>query len=207
MLIAIVGPVKSGKSKALLETYKSLSVEHKCVLLASCVSQENGNTIKSRCGLAEEAIPIKSYYEAVQYIDDNEYIFIDEVQFLPNEQGALKAVINRAIDKTVIVCGLDMDFRGDVFPTMATTLCMADEVRKMNGNCDICKVENISTMSLRLENGKPAEFDAELVSLDGEENGGVKIEYLTTCRDCYIKTYKQTNLDKLIEETQKARLY
>ena len=65
MFKCIVGPVKSEKSKVLIERYNSDS-EH-TLLFSPYIAQENGMKVKSRYGTEVNSIPITSITEKTFY--------------------------------------------------------------------------------------------------------------------------------------------
>lgn len=186
----VVGPVKAGKSRALIQRYED---EYSSIRLFSARrAQENGEKIKSRAGEdVLDSIPISSLSEILYHLDypiPIHLLLIDEVQFIDAEPSILQYILaelgKRNID--LVVYGLDMDYKGMPFPTTAMCMSMADKVVKIHGTCDICHLAQ-STMSLRMYNNKPVSLsaDIDLVQLD---NTGETI-YLTVCRDCFNKIY------------------
>lgn len=195
MFKVIVGPVKAGKSRALLQRCEDIYTRVR--LFSAVNSQMGGQAIKSRnSDHTEESIPISKLSEVLHHIDyptPVTTLLVDEVQFLevtPEELiYTLRALGKRHID--LIVYGLDMDYKGMPFMSTATCMSMADKVIKVHGHCDICKTRE-SSMSLRMLNNKPVPLDdkVELVQLDGTG----ETTYLTVCRECFNKAYEGMHL-------------
>ena len=189
MFKVIVGPVKASKSKALINRAE----EEDTVLFSSELALENGKKIRSRCGSEISSTPITSISEIIPSIYDNRVrtILVDEIQFINITIVALDTVSSliEEHNKTLIVYGLDLDYKG--LPFTSTALCMsyADKVIKVNGICEECGMP--STMSVRCSDGKPVDITehADLVSLDNTGN----ITYKTVCRKCYNKIYNVIN--------------
>ena len=191
MFKVIVGPVKSEKSKVLIERYNS-DKEH-TLLLAPKIAQEEGKLIKSRYGTEANSVAITSVTEVIPKLNDEirkgreiHTIMIDEIQFVNLLPDTLISVVDELAKNniTLIAYGLDMDYRGYPFTPTAVCMALADVVIKVHGYCDVCKKED-STMSLRIDNGEVVGKKGyrQLIQLDGENN----TEYLSVCRNCYNK--------------------
>ncbi|TMM55419.1 thymidine kinase [Sulfitobacter sabulilitoris] len=100
-------------------------------------------------------------------------IFIDEAQFLSEDQVWQLA---RAVDdlKVPIMCyGLRVDFRGKLFPGSATLLALADEMREVR---TICHCGKKATMVVRQDADGRAMRDGAQVQIGGNET------YVSLCR-------------------------
>ncbi len=100
-------------------------------------------------------------------------VFIDEAQFLSEDQVWQLA---RAVDDLgvpVMCYGLRVDFRGKLFPGSAALLALADEMREVR---TICHCGKKASMVVRLgPDGKPAHEGAQ-VQIGGNET------YVSLCR-------------------------
>lgn len=100
-------------------------------------------------------------------------IFIDEAQFLTEDQVWQLA---RAVDDqdVPIMCfGLRVDFRGKLFPGSATLLALADELREIR---TICHCGKKATMVMRRGADGKAMRDGVQVQIGGNET------YVSLCR-------------------------
>ena len=100
-------------------------------------------------------------------------IFIDESQFLSNDQVWQLA---RAVDDlgVPIMCyGLRVDFQGMLFPGSATLLALADEMREVR---TICHCGKKATMVVRLDAEGKAIREGAQVQIGGNET------YVSLCR-------------------------
>lgn len=100
-------------------------------------------------------------------------IFVDEAQFLEEEQVWQLA---RAVDdlSVPIMCfGLRVDFRGKLFPGSATLLALSDEMREVR---TICHCGKKATMVVRLDENGKALKDGAQVQIGGNET------YVSLCR-------------------------
>lgn len=100
-------------------------------------------------------------------------VFIDEAQFLTDEQVWQLA---RAVDDLgvpVMCYGLRVDFRGKLFPGSAALLALADEMREVR---TICHCGKKATMVVRMDDSGNALKDGAQVQIGGNET------YVSLCR-------------------------
>ncbi len=100
-------------------------------------------------------------------------VFVDEAQFLSEDQVWQLA---RAVDdlNIPIMCyGLRVDFRGQLFPGSATLLALADEMREVR---TICHCGKKATMVIRQDETGRALTDGDQVLVGGNET------YVSLCR-------------------------
>ena len=100
-------------------------------------------------------------------------VFIDEAQFLEEDQVWQLA---RAVDDlgVPIMCfGLRVDFRGKLFPGSATLLALSDEMREVR---TICHCGKKATMVVRKAPDGTVLTDGAQVAVGGNET------YLSLCR-------------------------
>lgn len=100
-------------------------------------------------------------------------VFIDEAQFLQEEQVWQLA---RAVDdlQVPVMCyGLRVDFRGQLFPGSSTLLALADEMREIR---TICHCGKKATMVVRQDKDGNALRDGEQIQIGGNET------YVSLCR-------------------------
>jgi thymidine kinase len=76
--------------------------------------------------------------EHIRMHREEKFVVIDEVQFLsPSSAETIRSLVERSV-KTVIAAGLDMDYMGVAFDTVAKLCCYADEVVKLKAVCSLC---------------------------------------------------------------------
>lgn len=173
----ITGCMFSGKTEELIERVKSREEEFEAVIPES----SGDDNIVSHDGSEIEAIKVTpkkhTATDVVEKIDDEvEVVALDQV----NLYSKLANEVCRTLfmeGKTLIVSGLDMDFRGTPFPPMGELMCVADEVVKKKAECEFCGEE--ANMTQRLINGRPASYEDSIIMVGGEE------VYLPSCRDCH----------------------
>ena len=192
MIKITTGPVKSGKSKKLIETYNMLTEQGiKVQVFSSKYSLTSGESIVSRYGTNIKAIPISSLFD-IQYHTkpDTKAILIDEFQFLDMNSKEIKIFMEKhQYDYDYYIFGLNLDYQKRPFKLMAHMMCYADEIDIATGYCDICGGVP-GKYSLRLENDKPADINSngKIIILDGEY-GEQNISYQQICDKCWRKIY------------------
>ena len=100
-------------------------------------------------------------------------VFVDEAQFLSEDQVWHLA---RAVDdlRVPVMCyGLRVDFRGKLFPGSATLLALADEMREVR---TICHCGKKATMVIRQTADGAVVTDGAQVQIGGNET------YVSLCR-------------------------
>ena len=99
-------------------------------------------------------------------------IAIDEVQFFDESIIEItRKIANNG--KSVILAGLDLDYRAEFFGSMPSLLAIADEVVKLNSVCTFCS-------------GR-ARFSHRISKDDGVVVLGEKDKYVPLCRSCYVE--------------------
>ncbi|MDW4497347.1 thymidine kinase [Sulfitobacter sp. D35] len=135
--------------------------------------------IASRIGIGQDADTFEPGEELFGKIEARQKagpvacVFIDEAQFLSEEQVWQLA---RAVDdlRVPVMCyGLRVDFRGQLFPGSATLLALADEMREVR---TICHCGKKATMVVRLGPDGKALREGAQVQIGGNET------YLSLCR-------------------------
>jgi thymidine kinase len=173
--------MNAGKSTVLLQAAHNY-VERGMVpyLLTAQFDNRAGNgRIASRIGIGQEADTFGTDEDLFEKIKNRleagpcACIFIDEAQFLGEEQVWQLA---RAVDDlgVPIMCyGLRVDFRGLLFPGSATLLALADEMREVR---TICHCGKKATMVVRQDAEGQAIKEGAQVQIGGNET------YVSLCR-------------------------
>ena len=171
----------AGKSTVLLQAaynYRDRGMET-YLLTARFDNRAGRGQIASRIGIEAEADTFDGAddlfvrLEARLQAGPVACVFVDEAQFLTEDQVWQLA---RAVDdlSVPVMCyGLRVDFRGKLFPGSATLLALADEMREVR---TICHCGKKATMVVRQdENGKVLRDGAQ-VQIGGNET------YVSLCR-------------------------
>jgi thymidine kinase len=140
--------------------------------------------IASHSGRRMPATPVASALELHRRIleDDVQIAACDEVQFFleRDDQGwvivqVLADLLRRGL--SLLICGLDKDFRGMPFGPMGDILALADERVSLVSVCVRCGAPAV--LPQRLINGQPARWDDPLVYPGAAET------YEPRCRRCH----------------------
>ncbi|MCK4265176.1 thymidine kinase [Candidatus Babeliales bacterium] len=183
-LEVVCGSMFSGKTEELLRRLKRAEYAKKNVLTLKhhLDNRASYTCIASHNGQKREAFPMGGSTARINKIlelaqDDVDVLGIDEIQFFPKN---IVDVVKELIDmgKTIIVSGLDMDFRGEPFGIMPTLLALADNITKLKAICVICGKEAHNTQ--RIINGMPAKYDDPIILVGASEC------YEARCRDCFV---------------------
>jgi thymidine kinase len=175
----ITGCVFSGKTEELIRQIKQVRLAHRKVMVfrADPTHRKSCPKIVSHSGISVPALPITCATEIRSTVElDTEMVAVDEVQFLePDVVAVMETLANKGI--RVVLAGLDMDFRGEPFGSVADLLARADFVQKRQAVCVVCG--QLATRSQRLINGQPAKRDTTVIMR------GHPATYEPRCRKCH----------------------
>src|SRR5690606_28944006 len=100
-------------------------------------------------------------------------VFVDEAQFLTEDQVWQLARVADRLGVPVMCYGLRTDFRGELFPGSKALLALADDLREIR---TLCRCGRKATMVVRLDaDGKVVRQGAQ-VEIGGED------KYISLCR-------------------------
>lgn len=182
-LEVIAGCMFSGKSEELIRRARRAMYAKQKVLVFNHSSDtrygENGVISHNQNRI--EAFCVNTPQEILEIVkkdwDSIDVVCIDETQFFG--VGVVEVCDYLANNGfTVIVAGLDQDFRGEPFPPMDTLLAKADKPFKPTAICACCGAE--ATRTQRLINGEPAHYNSPIMLV------GASSEYEARCRSCHI---------------------
>jgi len=136
-----------------------------------------GATVQSRSGLMLDearAVDPNDTKSLLELMDDKTVIGIDEIQLFPSDiVSILKEELRRG--KTILLSGLDTDFRGIPFSTSAALMALPETViHRSRAVCGVCRRYNASRTQ-RLRDGQPVTADDPLVLIEGSQ-GNVTYE-------------------------------
>jgi len=105
----------------------------------------------------------------------HDVVLINEGQFFSELSEFVKELLEKK--KTVVVCGLDGDYKRVKFGQILDLIPLCDKVTKLTSVCGICK-----------QTGSPAIFTLRIDSKTRDQVlvGGAET-YKPVCRNCYIK--------------------
>ncbi|MCI0479418.1 thymidine kinase, partial [Candidatus Uhrbacteria bacterium] len=183
-LTFFTGPMACGKTLELvrhLQIHSEQRIPTVCIRPATDTRTEN---VESRAGLRFDGLTVQDAdLETIKGILDRyEVVGVDEAHFFPPSIVPLLADAMRR-GKTILVAGLDADFRGDTFPTALALLSLPEtSVQRTPAVCCVCRKHN-ATRTQRLKDGQPARRDDPTVMIEGED---VVITYEPRCLEHHV---------------------
>lgn len=178
--------MNAGKSTLLLQaSYNYRERGMRTLLFTASIDDRAGaGQIASRIGLSSDAIPFGPgddlHAHIAQELDSGPLacVFIDEAQFLSENQVWQLARVADDCGVPVMAYGLRTDFQGELFPGSKTLLAIADELREIR---TICYCGRKATMVVRMdENGNPVREGAQ-IDIGGND------KYLSYCRRHWVE--------------------
>lgn len=173
--------MNAGKTTMLLQaSYNYRERGMRTVLFTAAVDDRAGHgRIASRIGLASPAATFAEGDDLFAAVEARlaggpvHCVFIDEAQFLSEEQVWQLARVADRLHVPVMCYGLRTDFQGKLFAGSRALLAIADELREVR---TICRCGRKATMVVRLgADGKVVKKGAQ-VEIGGEE------KYVSLCR-------------------------
>ena len=173
--------MNAGKSTMLLQaSYNYRERGMTTLLLTAALDDRAGKgVIGSRIGLAAQADMFDARTDLFALAVEKQgsgpvhCLFIDEAQFLTDEQVWQLARVADRLGVPVMCYGLRTDFRGELFPGSRQLLAIADELREIR---TICRCGKKATMVVRLgPDGRVLRKGAQ-VEIGGEDR------YVSLCR-------------------------
>ena len=173
--------MNAGKSTVLLQaSHNYIERGMQTYLLTAQFDNRAGEgTIGSRIGITAPADTFAEGTDLHAKIADRlaagpcACVFVDEAQFLSEEQVWQLA---RAVDdlKVPVMCfGLRVDFLGQLFPGSAALLALADEMREVR---TICRCGKKATMVVRKDGEGRVTTSGDQISIGGNDR------YVSLCR-------------------------
>ncbi|MCG8574020.1 MAG: thymidine kinase [Flavobacteriales bacterium] len=168
----ICGPMFSGKTKSLISAINEEKSQGKTVFVFKPKLDDRyaEEAIVSHDKDEVGAFSVERPKEILDLYLNADVVAIDEVQFFDESVVKVCDTIANA-GKSVIVAGLDMDYRSEAFGPMPQLLTLADEVVKLNSVCTFCS-------------GR-ARYSHRISEEDGIVVLGEKNKYVPLCRSCY----------------------
>ncbi|MDX1608196.1 MAG: thymidine kinase [Candidatus Spechtbacterales bacterium] len=177
-LTAIVGCMFSGKTEELVRLVRREKYANRKALFfkPDIDTRYSKDKVVSHSGVEEDAtcISVEKPDAIFEYItDDIDVVGIEEVQFFcPEILSVVNELIERGVD--IFVCGLDLDYRGELFGQTHKLMALADKGLKLSAICMVDGCGNKASRTQRLS----------------KEEGTVVIgetdKYQARCRDHYI---------------------
>jgi thymidine kinase len=190
-----MGNMFSGKSSELIRRLKRYKViDKKIVVINSSKDTRSAEEVlKTHDGVVFPCIKVQHISHCVvhQSFCDAEIVAIDEAQFFGNLHDFVQMCL--FLKKSVILAGLDGDYKQRKFGQLIDCIPMADEVIKLSALCMDCN------------DGTPGPFTKRIVENQDLELVGGNDMYKAVCRKhlCCMRTpmpmTKASNLKNLIK--------
>jgi thymidine kinase len=177
-LSLFLGPMKSGKSSKLIAHFDPYKYSTTPFLLVQPEKNTRDASIYSRMGIDRDALKITTLQDIESA--DASLIGIDEIHmFEPQEVCSITRLLERG--KEVFISGLDMDYRGVLFPVVQKLLELGPrQVIYHRAVCVKCK-EYRATHTQIFNRGIPVTGGLPSVI---PENG--TFVYEPVCRTCFV---------------------
>ena len=181
--------MNAGKTTVLLQAAHNYSERgmNPFLLTANADTRSGIGTIKSRIGLKKSAqtfsqsVDLLNKVKEVNSKKSISCIFVDEAQFLTEQQVWQLAKVVDDLKIPVLCFGLRVDFQGNLFPGSQCLLSIADELKEVK---TICHCGKKATMVIRQLNGKTV-IDGDQVQIGGNES------YTSLCRKHWLKEFEK----------------
>jgi len=175
--------MNAGKSTLLLQAsynYRERGMRT-AIFIASFDDRAGAGRISSRIGLSADAIAFDQSDDLYRHIEELSgngegpiaCVFVDEAQFLTEEQVWQLARVADRLHVPVMAYGLRTDFQGKLFPGSKALLAIADEMREVR---TICHCGRKATMVVRLG------ADGEVAKSGAQVEIGGNDKYVSYCR-------------------------
>jgi thymidine kinase len=172
--------MNAGKSTMLLQAaYNYRERGMRALLMTSSLYAEDGvGMIRSRLGVSAEAETFGQDDDLFDRVREHtmagkvDCVFIDEAQFLTNDQTWQLARVADRLKVPVMAFGLRTDFQGKLFPGSMALLAIADELREIR---TICHCGHKATMVVRQDMHGRTLLEGSQVSIE-------KSVYVSLCR-------------------------
>ena len=194
--------MNAGKSTMLLQAsynYRERGM-HTMLFTAKLDDRAGVGKIGSRIGLSSEAETFVAGDDLYARIADHHAsktvhcVFVDEAQFLGEDQVWQLARVSDDLRIPVMCYGLRTDFQGKLFPGSQALLALADDLREVR---TICRCGRKATMVVRLgPDGKVAREGAQVV-IGGEDR------YVSLCRRHWAEEMGLADPDDMIGFTRR----
>ena len=185
------GAMGSSKTaQALITKFNYEERNMKVLLLKPAIDNRDGaKIVKSRIGLANEAIPVGEdeniYDKYVKDYSDCKVIIVDECQFLTPEQVDQLADIVIRKNIPVLCFGLSTDFTTHLFPGSKRLFEIAESISEIKS---VCTCGAKATVNARIDGNGKIVTEGSQVCIGGNDS------YLAMCRKCWLRRRAQESV-------------
>lgn len=178
------GTMFSGKSLNLISTVKTYEHNgYNVLILKPSKDTRDKQVIKSR--MSNEVLECVTFTDkddlyilVTRLINDKmtkyDVIFIDEVQFCSEKHIEQLHYVSKYAP--IICYGLKTSYTGDIFPSIAKLIPLAEDIQEIKTVCAMCNKK--ATHNLLLRNNVPV-YEGDQVNIEGED---IQEQYKAVCR-------------------------
>lgn len=168
-----LGPMFSGKTTQLIQTYKKYAYIGKKSVVVNYVDDKryHDNLLSTHDEMMIPCIQTRNLYSILDQMNEADVIFINEGQFFDDLYVVTLLLVDQKC-KTVYISALDGDFQRNKFGRVLDLVPFCDNVSKLHALCSQCR------------DGTPAIFSHRKTSDVNQILIGSDI-YEPLCRKCY----------------------
>ena len=182
----IYATMNSGKSLQLMSVAHNMDERNvpSLTIKPEIDTCDGENQIYSRIGISRPCItfsPDENLYELVksqENINELKWIFVDEAQFLTEEQVDQLSYVVDIFDINVMCYGLRTDFKSKLFPGSKRLFELADTIEEIKSTCNC---GNKTIINARVDK------DGNVMSNGPQTLVGGDDRYVSMCRKCWKK--------------------
>ena len=181
-LTLILGCMFSGKTTELMRYVKrDESIGRRVIIMNHSFDKKRSPQLTNHSGESMGCISLHKLNDVFggeidmsDSIQEYDTIAINEGQFFEDLEDFVLYCVE-TLKKSVIVCGLDSDFKRVPFMNIINLVPHADELLKLKALCVECK------------DGTPAFYSKRTIQSDDRVLVGASDSYKPVCRSCYLK--------------------
>ena len=193
----ILGPMFSGKSTRLIESIRKRFYKNKKTIMIKFIGDQR-YTKKSEVVTHDlvkyDSIECQNLADSFEVLKNYDVIGVDEGQFFPDLVEISEKLAH--LGKTVIIAGLNGDFRMEPFPVIARIIPKADKIKLLKAYCFNCH--------------RDARFSLRIVQSNEKVLIGSGESYKPACRECHKYFTEQRdkgnlNINQIIEAEENKK--
>lgn len=175
----ILGPMKSGKSFELISHFAPLKYTNIPYALYQSSRNVRDSNIWSRNGMELVSRKVDNLQEALN--SNFRIVGIDEIHMFPKEIAEeIKELLTR--ETQIIVSGLDMDYKGEMFPIVRKLFELGPkEVIYRRAVCESCREPSAVYTQVFLKGSPVTSGLPSVLPEDGTYS------YKAVCRKCFVR--------------------
>jgi len=175
----ILGPMFSGKTSQLIRIYKHNQIAEIPTLVINHTDdiRYSEHNLSTHDGVEIPCIKVSKLEQIYSHLTNStnyRTILINEGQFFEDLYGVVKNLLQRD-ELTIVVCGLDGDYKMTRFGQILDLIPLSNEVEKLYAICKYCK--------------KRAYFTHRITKEVAQKVIGHTDKYVPVCRKCFHKYY------------------